>query len=143
VFGLAEELHVVTPKVPLRGPSPLIRSDQPQEVIRITLKIKELRLSSKLSKIGEHSPEQRSNTMSESQEESHQEAIKSDILEALAHPEASEGLYLDNLQVVHEEEDRSPVRGDQLEVLDALKDLIHDGKVKTDESGEKVIFFLA
>ncbi|MCB0331797.1 MAG: hypothetical protein KDD70_19145 [Bdellovibrionales bacterium] len=68
---------------------------------------------------------------------------KSDILSALSHAEASDGLYLENLQVVHEEEERNPVRGTQLEILDALKELIAEGKVKTDESGEKVIFSLA
>lgn len=68
--------------------------------------------------------------------------IKSDILAALAHPEAEEGLYLNNLMVVHQEEERRPVRGTQLEVLDALKDLILSGKVTTDESGDDVIFSL-
>lgn len=70
------------------------------------------------------------------------EEIKHDILTALAHPEAEEGLYLNNLLVVHEEEERRPVRGTQLEVLDALKELIESGKVATDESGEDVIFSL-
>jgi len=67
---------------------------------------------------------------------------KEDIVSALSHPEASDGLYLDNLQIVHEEEERLPVRGTQLEILDALKTLIEEGRVSTDESGEKVIFFL-
>ena len=74
--------------------------------------------------------------------ESNKEATKQDILSALSHAEASDGLYLENLQIVHEEEERIPVRGTQLEILDALKDLIEDGKVSTDESGEKVIFSL-
>lgn len=68
--------------------------------------------------------------------------IKEDILKALNHAEASDGLYLENLQVVHEEEERAPVRGTQLEILDCLRSLIQEGKVGTDESGEKVIFFL-
>ena len=71
-----------------------------------------------------------------------QTTTREDILSALSHPEASDGLYLDNLQVVHEEEDRLPVRGTQLEILDALKDLIEEGMVRTDDSGEKVIFYL-
>jgi len=74
--------------------------------------------------------------------ESHKESTKQDILAALSHPEGEEGLYLDNLQVVHEEEERAPVRGTQLEILEALKELMGQGKVRTDESGEKVIFFL-
>ena len=75
--------------------------------------------------------------------ESHIAETKTDILAALSHPEGSEGLYLENLQIVHEEEDRSPVRGTQLEILDALRELIEENKVKTDETGEKVIFSLA
>ncbi|MGA1191475.1 MAG: hypothetical protein ACO3XO_04260 [Bdellovibrionota bacterium] len=70
------------------------------------------------------------------------QTTREDILTALSHPEASDGLYLDNLQVVHEEEDRLPVRGTQLEILDALKGLIEEGKVRTNDSGEKVIFYL-
>ena len=70
------------------------------------------------------------------------EQIKQDILTALAHDEAEDGLYLNNLRVVHEEESRPPVRGSELEVLDALKELIADEKIRTDDSGEKVIFFL-
>ncbi len=69
-------------------------------------------------------------------------SIKSDILAALSHPEAEEGLYLNNLQVVHEEESREPVRGTQLEILDALKELIGEGKVGTREDSKEVIFYL-
>ncbi len=71
------------------------------------------------------------------------EQVKQDILQALSHPEAEDGLYLNNLQVVHEEEERRVVRGTQLEILEALKMLIEEGRVKTDESGEDVIFSLA
>lgn len=70
------------------------------------------------------------------------DAIKEDILEALAHPEAEDGLYLNNLQAVHEEEERKPVRGTQYQILEAMKDLIEEGKVSTDDSGEEVIFML-
>jgi len=70
------------------------------------------------------------------------EPIKQDILIALQHEEAEEGLYLNNLQVVHEEEERPPVRGSQQQILEALKELISEGKISTDESGEEVIFLL-
>lgn len=70
------------------------------------------------------------------------EQVKADILQALSHPEAEDGLYLNNLQVVHEEEERPIVRGTQFEILEALKSLIEEGRVKTDESGEEVIFSL-
>lgn len=70
------------------------------------------------------------------------EDIKKDILSALSHIEAEDGLYLNNLQVVHEEEERTPVRGTQVQILDALKVLIEEGRVETNESGEDVIFIL-
>ena len=70
------------------------------------------------------------------------EEIKQKILTALAHPEAEEGLYLNNLQVVHEEEERPPVPGTQLEILDALKELIGEGRVRMDDSGATTIFHL-
>jgi hypothetical protein len=70
------------------------------------------------------------------------EAIKNAIIEALSHPEAEDGLYLNNLQVVHEEEERPPVPGTQLEILDVLRDLISEGRVYTNEEGEDVIFLL-
>lgn len=69
--------------------------------------------------------------------------LKKQILEALSHPEAEQGLYLNNLQVVHEDEERLPVAGSDIEILDALKELIESGLVKMDDSGESVIFQLA
>lgn len=71
-----------------------------------------------------------------------QDRIRKEILSALAHQEAEDGLYLNNLQVVHEEEDRTLVSGSQLEILEALKVLIEEGAVDTDESGDDVIFSL-
>ena len=68
--------------------------------------------------------------------------IKSQIIAALSHPEADEGLYFNNLRTVFEEEERPVVNGDEIEVLDALKDLIDDGAVIADDSGEEIIFFL-
>lgn len=68
--------------------------------------------------------------------------IKDDIIAALSHVEAEEGLYLNNLQVVHEEEERPLVRGTQLQILDALKELIDEGRVVTNEEGSDIIFML-
>jgi len=68
--------------------------------------------------------------------------LKEQILQALAHPEAEQGLYLNNLQVVHEDEERIPVAGSDIEILDALKELIEDGLVTMDDTGESVIFQL-
>lgn len=68
--------------------------------------------------------------------------IKAQIIEALRHPEAEEGLYFDNFSQLHEEDERAPVIGEDLEILDALRELIEEGKVTTDESAKEVIFFL-
>ncbi|MCB0353734.1 MAG: hypothetical protein KDD64_09425 [Bdellovibrionales bacterium] len=70
------------------------------------------------------------------------EQLKKDILAALAHPEAEEGLYLENLCVVHQEEERLPVRGNPDEVLIALQLLMEEGKVLARDNGEKVAFSL-
>lgn len=70
-------------------------------------------------------------------------AIKEQVLKALNHPEAEDGLYFNNLWIEHEDEERPLVEGTQEEILDALKELIAEGKVYTDESGEEVIFFAA
>ena len=70
------------------------------------------------------------------------EELKEQILAALSHPEAEAGLYLSNLIAVHEDEERPAVMGTDLEVLDALKDLISEGLVEVDDSGESVAFRL-
>lgn len=71
------------------------------------------------------------------------DTIKSNILRALAHPEADEGLFLHNFNQLHQEDERPPVDGSLEEILDALRLLVDEGKVKTDESGSDVIFSLA
>ena len=71
------------------------------------------------------------------------ETIRSQILSALAHPEAEEGLYFENLIAVHEEEERNAVSGSQIEVLDELKKLIDEGRVGVREEGEALVFFLS
>jgi hypothetical protein len=68
--------------------------------------------------------------------------MKEQILSALAHPEAEEGLYFRNFYHLHEEDEREAVRGNDLQILEALKELIQEGRVRADESGEEVIFFL-
>ena len=71
--------------------------------------------------------------------------IQKDILEALAHEEGEDGLYLNNLQVVHEEEERTPVRGSKHEILEALEGLIAEGRVHTNAAtdDEAIIFHLS
>lgn len=69
--------------------------------------------------------------------------IKKQILSALAHPEAESGLYLNNLLAVHEDEERNQVDGTEEDVLDALKELLSEGLLEMDESGEEVVFYLS
>ena len=68
--------------------------------------------------------------------------IKNQIISALSHPEAEEGLYFRNLFHLHEEDERPAVVAEQVEILEALKELISEDKIKMDESGEEAIFKL-
>ncbi len=67
---------------------------------------------------------------------------KAQILEALGHAEAAEGLYFRNLWHLHEEDERTQVLADEVEILDVLKELIAEGRISMDESGKEVIFKL-
>jgi hypothetical protein len=69
--------------------------------------------------------------------------IKKQILAALNHPEAEDGLYFNNLIVVHEEEERSVVQGEEPDVRAALQELIKQGAVKSAGEGDQEIFSLA
>lgn len=68
--------------------------------------------------------------------------IKNQIIQALSHPEADEGLYFRNLYNLHEEDERKPVSGTQEEILEALKELMSEGKVMASEDGPEMIFML-
>lgn len=70
------------------------------------------------------------------------DAIKQHILAALKHPEAEDGLYFRNFYFLHEEDEREAVPGSEYQILNALRELISEGQVVTDESGEEVVFFL-
>lgn len=69
--------------------------------------------------------------------------IKQQIITALLHPEAEEGLYFRNFTILHEEDERPAVEGDQLEILEALRELIDEHRVRVDETGKEVVFFAA
>jgi len=69
--------------------------------------------------------------------------IKSQILTALGHKEASDGLYFRNFQLLHEEDERPAVEGSQVELLEALKELLQDEVITMDDSGEEAIFHLS
>ena len=68
--------------------------------------------------------------------------IKHQILEALAHPEADEGLYLRNFCNLHETDERTAVEADETILLLALEELVSSGEVKTEKDGEDLIFIL-
>ena len=68
--------------------------------------------------------------------------VKEQVLAALRHPEAEEGLYFRNFRHLHEEDERPAVEADQVDLLEALHELIGEGKVHMDESCEEVVFFL-
>ena len=69
--------------------------------------------------------------------------VKSQILQALRHPEAEEGLYFRNFYHLHEEDERPAVQAEEADILDALKELVGAGQVKLDESGPEAVFSLA
>jgi len=68
--------------------------------------------------------------------------IKAQILAALSHPEAEDGLYFNNLIVVHEEEERPIVEGDEAAVMAALEELLKDGRIRVSGEGDQRIFQL-
>lgn len=69
-------------------------------------------------------------------------ALKTEILQALSHPEASEGLYFRNFYHLHEEDERAAVDADPTLILAALYDLIDEGKVAVRNEGEEATFHL-
>ena len=71
------------------------------------------------------------------------EKIQDQIMQALSHPEADEGLYFRNLYNLHEEDERPAVVGTPEAILKALELLITEGHVAQDTSGEEPIFFVA
>jgi hypothetical protein len=68
--------------------------------------------------------------------------IKDTILKALQHPEAEDGLYFNNLIAVHEEEERPCVEGDEVEILEALRELIQTNQICTSDKDGNTIFHL-
>ncbi len=68
--------------------------------------------------------------------------IKAQIEAALSHEEAEDGLYFNNLIAVYEEEERQVVEGSQEDVITALEELLEEGKIIEDDSGELSLFKL-
>ncbi len=70
------------------------------------------------------------------------ELITQQIVAALSHPEAEDGLYFNNLIVVHEEEERPIVEGSEDDILAVLESLIAEGVVSVKGEGEQRIYHL-
>lgn len=71
------------------------------------------------------------------------ESIKAQIEAALSHPEAEDGLYFNNLIVVHEEEERPIVEGSEGDILRILESLVRSGRITVEGEGEQRIYHLA
>lgn len=68
--------------------------------------------------------------------------VKDQIMQALSHPEADEGLYFRNLYHLHEEDERPGVIASPEAILKALEELITDGHVQQDITGEEPVFII-
>jgi hypothetical protein len=66
--------------------------------------------------------------------------IKKQIIEALQHPEAEDGLYLNNLLIVHEEEERPIVVGEEQDVIKALREMVASGEISVAGEGETAVY---
>ena len=71
-----------------------------------------------------------------------QTLIKKQIVAALSHPEAEDGLYFNNLIVVHEEEERPIVEGEEQDIRRVLDQLVKEGMIASSGDGEGRIFKL-
>ncbi len=69
--------------------------------------------------------------------------IKRQIEAALSHPEAEDGLYFNNLIVVHEEEERPIVVGEEAEIRAVLNEMIKEGRIVVTKSASEQIYRLA
>jgi len=69
--------------------------------------------------------------------------VKGQILTALSHPEAEEGLYFRNFALLHEEDERPSVEASEEDILEALQELISEGRVRMNDGSGEVIFFLS
>jgi hypothetical protein len=68
------------------------------------------------------------------------ENLKNQIINALNHTEAEDGLFFQNFIIVHESEDRQPVMTNDAGLIYALEDLVKDEKVSMGVMDGKVIF---
>lgn len=71
------------------------------------------------------------------------DSIKAGIIAALSHPEADEGLYFRNFVLLDAEDERPAVEGEQVDILDALRELLAEGRVLMNDGPGEAIFYLA
>ena len=71
------------------------------------------------------------------------ERIKQEILAALKHPEADEGLFFRNFAHLHEEDERPGVDGTPQQIQEALAELVDEGLVIADTAREEPVFALS
>lgn len=72
-----------------------------------------------------------------------EERIKRQIIAALSHPEAEDGLYFNNLIIVHEEEERPIVEGEEAQVQAALDALVREGSITVTPTAQEHVYRLA
>lgn len=66
--------------------------------------------------------------------------VKQEVVEALRHEEADEGLYFSNLYELHEEDERCAVSGDVAVIEQAVKELVSEGRITIrDDEGAVVL----
>ena len=70
------------------------------------------------------------------------DTVKTQIIEALRHPEADEGLFYRNFSLLHEEDERPPVIAEDIDILDALRELIREGRVEVLDDSAEPVFLL-
>ena len=70
------------------------------------------------------------------------ETIREQILAALKHSEAEDGLYFNNLIVVHEEEERPIVEGAEADVQRVLDAMVEAGELSVVGEGSQKIYSL-
>ncbi|MCB0328624.1 MAG: hypothetical protein KDD70_03140 [Bdellovibrionales bacterium] len=70
------------------------------------------------------------------------ETIKSELIEALSHREAEDGLFFCNFTLLHEEDERPYVNGSPKAVAAALNELVREGIVYLWEESDRIVFKL-
>jgi hypothetical protein len=69
-------------------------------------------------------------------------SIRSQIIAALSHQEAEDGLYFNNLIVVHEEEERPIVEGEESQIMSELELMVAEGAITASGEGAQRIYQL-